>query len=307
MVPDSLFHFSCVRGKTLKSNSPISKDRINAYLFVIPAGITMFFLLIYPLCYGVFISFFNTNLVNRWRFTGLLNYVDTLKNSDFLLSIGRSFIFTFFVVSGHFILGFIYALALNTRVKYRLFFRALLLLPWLFPEVVVALLWKWLYNPNYGLFNGILLQLGIINEPVLWLSSSLYAFTAVILTCIWKGYPLVMIQVLAGLQIISADLYEAGMIDGCSKPQLFRHITLPGLKPVLMVTLILDTVWWFKHFTITWLLTSGGPGSSTMVASIQIYKQAFQFFEWGPAASAAAVVFVICVIIGLVYRRMLKK
>jgi multiple sugar transport system permease protein len=211
------------------------------------------------------------------------------------------------VVSGHFILGFIYALALNTRIKYRIVFRAVLLLPWLFPEVVVALLWKWLYNPNYGLINGILLQLGIINEPVLWLSSSLYAFATVILTCIWKGYPLVMIQVLAGLQIISADLYEAAMIDGCSKRQLFRHVTLPGLKPVLMVTLILDTVWWFKHFTIIWLLTTGGPGSSTTVASIEIYKQAFQFFEWGPAASGAAVVFIICVIIGLVYRRMLKK
>jgi multiple sugar transport system permease protein len=224
-----------------------------------------------------------------------------------LLSIARSFIFTLFVVSGHFILGFGYALALNTRVKYRVLFRAILLLPWLFPEVVAALLWKWLYNPNYGLLNGVLLNLGIIKEPLLWLSSSLYAFPAVILACIWKGYPLVMIQVLAGLQIISADLYEAAMIDGCSKSQLFRHITLPVLKPVLMVTLILDTVWWFKHFTIIWLLTTGGPGNSTMVASIAIYKQAIQFFEWGPAASGAALVFVICVIIGLVYRRMLKK
>jgi multiple sugar transport system permease protein len=291
----------------LKNNSFFLKDRINGYLFVIPAGTTMFFLLIYPLCYGIFISFFNTNLVNKWRFTGLLNYINTLKDSGFLLSIVRSFVFTFFVVSGHFILGFGYALALNTRIKYRALFRALLLLPWLFPEVVVALLWKWLYNPNYGLLNGIFLHLGIIKEPLLWLSSSSHAFPAVILACIWKGYPLVMIQVLAGLQIISADLYEAAMIDGCSKPQLFRHITLPGLKPVLMVTLILDTVWWFKHFTIIWLLTTGGPGNSTMVASIAIYKQAFQFFEWGPAASGAALVFVICVIIGLVYRRMLKK
>jgi multiple sugar transport system permease protein len=291
----------------VKNNSLLLKERINVYLFVIPAGLTIFFLLIYPLCYGIFISFFNTNLVNRWRFTGLMNYVNTLRNSAFLFSIIRSLVFTLFVVSGHFILGFIYALALNTRIRYRILFRAVLLLPWLFPEVVVALLWKWLYNPNYGLFNGILLQFGFIKEPVLWLSSSLYAFAAVIITCIWKGYPLVMIQVLAGLQIISADLYEAAMIDGCSKTQLFRHVTLPGLKPVLLVTLILDTVWWFKHFTITWLLTSGGPGNSTMVASIEIYKQAFQFFEWGPAASGAAVVFLICVIIGIVYQRMLKK
>lgn len=291
----------------LNNKNFFAKDRINAYLFVIPAGLSMFVLLIYPLCYGIFISFFNTNLVNKWRFTGLMNYVNSLSDRGFLLSISRSFVFTIFTVSGHFLLGFIYALALNAKIKFRALFRAILLLPWLFPEVVVALLWKWLYNPNYGLFNGILLNIGIINEPILWLSSSAYAFAAVIITCIWKGYPLVMIQVLAGLQIISPDLYEAAMIDGCTKPQLFRHITLPGLKPILTVTLILDTVWWFKHFTITWLLTSGGPGNATMVASIEIYKRAFQFFEWGPAASGATIIFAICVIIGLIYQRMLKK
>jgi multiple sugar transport system permease protein len=173
--------------------------------------------------------------------------------------------------------------------------------------VVVALLWKWLYNANYGLINGMLMGLGLIDEPVLWLSSSSFAFISVIVVCIWKGYPLVMIQVLAGLQTISRDLFEAASIDGCSKFQQFLYVILPGLKPVLIVTLILDTVWWFKHFTIIWLLTAGGPGNTTMVASIEIYKRAFSFFEWGAAAAGAVIVLVICVVIGAGYRRILKN
>jgi multiple sugar transport system permease protein len=287
--------------------NPFLKDRMNAYFFVVPAALTMFFLLIYPLCYGIFISFFNTNLVNRWRFVGFANYLYTLTDGIFVQAIGRTFMFTIIVVAGHFFFGFVYALALNAKVKFRALFRALLLLPWLFPDVVVALNWKWLYNANYGLINGILLQTNLINEPIIWLSSARTAFIAVLITCIWKGYPLIMIQILAGLQVISHDLYEAAAIDGCNKAQQFRHVTLPGLKPVLTVTLILDTVWWFKHFTMVNLLTEGGPGNATMIASIEIYKRAFQYFEWGPAAAGAGIVFIICAIIGVVYRRMLKN
>jgi multiple sugar transport system permease protein len=290
----------------VRSNK-ITKDNINAYIFVLPAALTMFILLIYPLLYGMFISFYKTNLVNRWEFVGLANYVFALTDKGFLLSIGRSLFFTITVVLGHFFLGFVFALALNKEIRYRSIYRAILLLPWLFPEVVIALLWKWLYNANYGLFNGVLLRLNLIEEPILWLSSSTFAFFAVILVAIWKGYPLIMIQVLAGLQTISKDLFEAADIDGCSKLQQFLYITIPSLRPILVVTIILDTVWWFKHFTMIWLLTNGGPGSTTMVASIEIYKRAFNFFEWGPAAASATIIFFICVVIGLAYRRILKN
>lgn len=115
---------------------------------------------------------------------------------------------------------------------------------------------------------------------------------------------MVMMMVLAGLQSISQDTYEAAKIDGCNRIQSFRYVTLPGLLPVIVVTLILDTVWWFKHFTMIWLLTEGGPGDATNVVSIDIFKQAFQFFDYGKAAAMAVIVFFVCFLIGFLYRRL---
>jgi multiple sugar transport system permease protein len=201
------------------------------------------------------------------------------------------------------VVGTILGILLNMKIRFRLFFRAVLILPWLFPEVVVALLWKWMYNPLYGLFNYILEGLHIINNPIPWLDDPSFAMLGVVIACIWKGYPLVMILILAGLQSISKDLYEAAEIDGSNTWQLFRHITLPGLMPVLLVTVILETVWWFKHFTILWLLTAGGPVNATSVISIEIYKIAFTDFRFGRASAIAVLVFIICFVISYLYRR----
>jgi multiple sugar transport system permease protein len=206
---------------------------------------------------------------------------------------------------GHFVVGMILALTLNLNLKGQTFFRVILILPWLFPEVVVALLWKWLFNPMYGLINAALLNLGWIDQPVSWLGQEKIAFAAVIIVSIWKGFPMVMMLLLAGLQNISKDLYEAASIDGATRFKAFRYVTIPGLMPVLSVTLILDTVWWFKHFNMIWILTAGGPGNATNVVSIDIFKQAFEYFQFGPASAMAVMVFFICFLIGYVYRRLL--
>ena len=122
----------------------------------------------------------------------------------------------------------------------------------------------------------------------------------------WKGYPLVMVQTLAGIQTISHDLYEAAEIDGANMWQRFRYVTLPALKPILTTILILDTVWVFKQFTLIWLMTSGGPGSSTMVSAIEIYKNAFSYFKYGFASAQSVYILVICYLIGVVFRRLLR-
>lgn len=273
------------------------------YWFILPALLTMLLLIAYPLLYGVYISGFNTNLLNKWDFVGLRYYTQSLTDPEFLYKIWLTFKFTFFVVAGNMIVGTLLGILLNIPIRFRLFFRAILILPWLFPEVVVALLWKWMYNPLYGLFNHILQSMGLINGPIAWLDSPGFAMFGVIIACIWKGYPLVMILVLAGLQAIPKDLYEAAEIDGANRWQSFRHITLPGLKPVMMVTIILETVWWFKHFTILWLLTAGGPVNATSVISIDIYKTAFENFRFGQAAATAVIVFAICLALSYMYRR----
>lgn len=275
-------------------------------VFILPAVLTLALLLLYPFFYGIYISFFRTNLVNKWKYVGLDNFVRAFTDPTMYASLLVTLKFTVFVVIGHFILGIGLALLLNREIRGRTFFRAVLVLPWLFPEVVVANLWKFIFNATSGLLNSGLMAIGLLNEPMSWLGSLDYALGCVIFVCVWKGYPLVMIQILAGLQSISHDLYEAATIDGANRWQSFRYVTLPGLKPTLVVTLILDTVWWFKHVTMIWLLTNGGPGSVTNTISIEIYKQAFEYQnQYGYSAALAVIVFLICVIIGVLQRKVL--
>ncbi|MDO4329624.1 MAG: sugar ABC transporter permease [Lachnospiraceae bacterium] len=288
----------------------VSRNRIKSMLtpygFITPACLTILLLVVYPILYGIYISFFDTNLVNKWDFVGLRYYIQSLTDSSFLHSLWKTVVFTVTVVSGHFVFGFIFASILNMKIKLRTIFRGILILPWLFPDVVIAYLFKWILNTQSGIVNELLIHFGLISEPVGWLSTSATAFPCVILICIWKGYPLVMVQILAGIQTISSDLYEAAEIDGASGWQRFVYITIPALKPILTTILILDTVWVFKQFTMIWLLTAGGPGSSTMVSAIEIYKNAFSYFKYGLASAQSVYILIICYLIGVVFRRLLR-
>ncbi|WP_282940832.1 sugar ABC transporter permease [Paenibacillus sp. RC67] len=283
------------------------KKQWSGYVFILPSVITLMLLVTYPLLYGIYISFFNTNLLNQWDFVGFSHYVEIFRNLEFVNRIVLTLKFTVATVGGHVILGVGLAILLNRKLPGQTLFRAILILPWLLPEVVVGLLWKWIFNPMYGLINHYLIKLHMISEPFSWLSNISVAYGAVVIVCIWKGFPMLMLMVLAGLQTISEDLYEASKIDGCSGVQSFRYITIPSLVPVLLVSLILDTVWWFKHFTIIWLLTQGGPANETNIVSIDIYKSAFDYFEFGKAAAMAVIVLFVCSFIGYIYRRMLNR
>jgi multiple sugar transport system permease protein len=285
----------------------ISLKSLTPYIFIGPALIALIMLVIYPLCYGVFISFFKTNLSNKWDFVALKNYIGIFSDKAFISQIWVTLKFTFLVVAAHFIIGVLLGMVLNQKKAGITFFRAVLVLPWLFPEVVVALIFKWIMNPLYGLVNNYLLDAGLINDHISWLGDTRFAFIAVVLVSIWKGYPLVMVNVLAGLQSVSEDIYEAAKMDGANKVQTFFRIVLPSIKPVLTTTLVLDTVWWFKHYTIVYLLTKGGPGSDTSIISIEIYKQAFEYFNFGKAAAMSVIVFFICLVISKLYRRFLDN
>lgn len=280
--------------------------RVTAYGFVTPAVITLALLLLYPFCYGIYISFFKTNLVNKWNFVGMKNYIAVLTEPEFYASMKITLIFTIGVIAGHFIFGFLFALMLNRNIKGKTVFRAILLLPWLFPEVVVANLWRWIFNPTMGLLNSALLSVGVLQEPMSWLGSPKLALGVLIFICVWKGYPLVMIQLLAGLQTVSHEMIEAARIDGASNIQAFWYVVVPSMKSTLSVTLILDIVWWFKHVTMIWLLTQGGPNGATNTIAVDIYKRAFEFFNFGPSSALAVIVFLICVGISLMQRRLLK-
>jgi ABC-type sugar transport system permease subunit len=221
--------------------------------------------------------------------------------------IGTTLIYTAGVVLGNLIVGTLLAVLLNRKMRFRVVFRAILILPWLFPEVVVAIIWKWLLNPLYGPTTQILEIFGYHGAPIQWLDTPVGAMAGIIIASIWKGYPLVLITALAGLQTIPADLYEAVALDGAGKIRSFFSITLPSLRPVLLIVVILETVWYFKEFTIPWVMTSGGPVDATRLISLDIYQTAFQNFQFGRASSMAVIVFAICLAISFIYRRTIRE
>lgn len=283
----------------------LTLQKLTPYFFIAPVLFGLLLLVVYPLIIGIGVSFFNTNLANQWDFVNIQNYIKAFTEGNFLNQIIITLKFTVLVVVGHFIIGTWLGVSLNKNLKGTTFFRTILILPWLFPDVVIALIFKWIANPLYGLLNNFLLNVGLINEQISWLGSKKFAFASIVFVCIWKGFPLVLVNVLAALQSVPADLYEAAKVDGANKVQTLFRIILPTIKPVLAVTVILDTVWWFKHFTIIQLMTSGGPDSSTSIVSIEIFKQAFQYFDFGKASAMSVVVFAICWIISKLFRRLM--
>lgn len=289
------------------SQNNLSMRKLIPYFFIGPALFALIALVIYPLLYGVYISFFKTNLSNKWDFIGLQNYQSIVSDGVFLKQLWVTLKFTAIVVAAHFVIGIGLGVLLNQKRPGITFFRTILVLPWLMPEVVIALIFKWIMNPLYGLLNNGLQAIGLLDTSVSWLGDTKYAFISVVMVCIWKGYPLVMVNALAALQSVPADLYEAARVDGASKRQTFFKIVLPSIKPVLATTMILDTVWWFKHYTIVYLMTKGGPGSDTSIVSIEIYKQAFDYFNFGKAAAMSVIVFFVCLIISKLYRRFLDN
>ena len=282
------------------------KRQIPGYAFISFAVFAMLALIVYPLMYGLYISFYNTNLLNKWNFVSLRYYIESLTQTDFYLTLWLTFQFMVCVVAGHFIVGFVLAHFLNHKFRGRLFYRIVFMLPWLFPETVIALLFTWIFNPLYGILNAFLKGIGLINSNISWFGTKDTAFATLVFVCIWKGFPMVMTMILAGMQSISQDYYEAATIDGANMIQQFIYITLPCLKPVLTTVLVLDSVWWFRQYTLVWVLTGGGPGTATTIISIQIFKTAFQDFNFGKASAMAVLVFFVCYGISKIYRGVLR-
>lgn len=283
-----------------------NRFHITPYLFISPVFILLAALVVYPICYALYLSIMDTNLTTRWDFVGLKNYLSLLKNGNMIKSLIVTFQFTIVVVAGHLVVGTILALAMNKKRPGVALFRTILIIPWLLPDVVVALLFKWIFNANYGVFNNIMLRLGLIEKNQAWLSTSM-AFVILAGVCIWKGYALIMVNIMAGLQSVPEDIYEAAKLDGAKPIQTFFRITVPTIKPVIATSVILDTVWWFKHYTIIKLLTDGGPGNATSTVSTYIQKEAFTYHNYGIAAAEAGVVFIVCWLISKVMRRVMDS
>ncbi len=273
-------------GKQL--NAILGRDWKIALPFILPTIILMVGLIFWPFVDALIGSMkVRSFLTGQETFVGLKNYTRLWQDSDFRRSLTNTFEFTFWSLFVKFIVGLSIALILNSRLPFRSLLTGIMLLPWIAPEVVTALAWRNIFDPIFGGLNPILQGLGIIDRPRAWLAETQLALPSVIAVNVWKGIPFYTILLLAGLKAIPKELMEAAEVDGASIVQRFRHITLPGLRYVIAVTLLLSFISTFNTFGLIFLMTGGGPGGATRVYSILAYEKAIIGLRFGPGLATA--------------------
>lgn len=272
------------------------------YLFVFPAAVLVLALVAYPFCYAVYLSLTRKFVGVPPVFVGMENYVKLTFDGFFQRAVANSFIFTFGSVAVKTVLGMAMALVLTSKIRFRSFFTGVLLIPWVAPTVVSALNFLWIFDYSLGVLNYLLVRvLHILPRGVGWLSEPGTAMASVIAVNIWRGFPFFGISFLAGMKAIPAELYEAAAVDGAGPLHRFRHVTLPGLRNIVIIVLLLSTIWTFNDFQIVYILTKGGPGGATQVVPVFTYEMAFGAQRLGEAIAVAlymmpALAFVIIVL-----------
>jgi multiple sugar transport system permease protein len=276
-----------------------------AYLFMLPAVSLAAAVSLYPIAYAFYLSLFRTKYLERVAFIGLGNYQRLLSDPAAQQNLLHSLLYVFgsLIVVLPFSLGV--AVLLNQRVKYRAVFRALIILPWVVSQTIIALLWGWLLNPDFGPAIYVLELLGF--GKVSFLSEVRSALPTLIGINVWGSYPMAVILLLAALQTIPEELKDAARVDGTSRWQHFVHITLPLVQPTLLVATIMLTLLYFNMVTLVLILTGGGPLGTTEVLSLRAFKEGFDFWRVGYAATLGIVIFVFNVVFSLLYIRLLRQ
>ena len=283
----------------------LDSDRTLPFLFLAPAVAVLLALSIYPLVYAIKVSLQTTaGQQVVWSFQ---NFTRLASDKFFLEALAHTLVYALVALTFEFLLGLGLALLMNQALRARSFFRAMLLVPMMLPPVVVGVVWRLMLNSNFGAINGTLKGVGIDTTALTWTASPKLAFASVIAVDIWQWTPFVFLVLLAGLQAIPQEPYEAAVIDGSSAWQTFRHVTLPLLKPAILIALLLRTMDLLRVFDQIFILTEGGPGFSTETISLYIYRTAFRFSNFGYAAAMSFVLLIITNIISLFYIRLLQK
>jgi multiple sugar transport system permease protein len=279
------------------------RDLVLPLLLLAPALAVLFSLSIYPLIYSVTVSLqTETSQGTSW---GFANFTRLASDNFFLTALAHTFIYAAAALTLEFLLGLALALLLNKQIRGRGFFRATLLVPMMLPTVVVGVVWRLLLNPNFGAINGTLKQIGVNTENLTWTASPRLALLSVIAVDVWQWTPFVFLVLLAGLQAIPQEPYEAALIDGSSRWQTFRYVTLPMLKPAILIALLLRTMDLLRVFDQIFILTEGGPGFATETISLYIYRTAFRFSDFGYATAMSFVLLALTNLISAIYIRLL--
>lgn len=290
------------------SNKRRRNEAIFALTLISPAVILLFMVIFYPLVQALLLSFQKANLLSldQSRFIGLENFKKLINDPVFWLSLKNTIIFVSCSVLGGLVIGTALALILNENIPFRNFFRGIVLIPWVVPGVVVGLLTLYMFNSQVGVINWVLDYIGITDGLMDWFGSEKYALWAIIISNIWNQVPFYMLMILAGLQTVPQDQYEAASIDGASAIKKFFYITLPNIKGVILIVTCLMVIWNFNNFDLVWTTTQGGPLNSTMLLSVYVYRNAFIGLDIGYAAAIGLIWLFLLLLFSTIYIRAMK-
>lgn len=281
---------------------------LSSFAFIFPAILVVGVLLLYPVVTSVFYSFTSKHLIKAsYKWVWLDNYKKVLSDPEFLSAFLTSIKWTVCSLLGQILVGFTAALALERIKRGKGVYRTLLIIPWAFPSIVIALSWKWILNGVYGFVPNLLVKLGICQTIPQFFSSAGMVFGTLVFINIWFGAPLIMVNVLSALQTVPKDQYEAAQIDGASPWQSFIHITLPHIRVVVGLLVVLRTIWVFNNFDTIYLITGGGPANLTMTVPIYAYNVGWGLKQLGVSSAVTVLLLIFLLLICRVYFHILDK
>jgi ABC-type sugar transport system permease subunit len=279
-----------------------------ALALLLPSVIAVFGIVVYPILKTLYTSLYavNSPLPGHFEFVGLRNYTFALRQAEFWSAVERTAYFTFLSTGLELVFGMLIALLLNAPLRARWLFRTIVVLPWALPTIVNGAMWRYMFNAQYGVVNAAFTQLHITSNYEAWFSRPFLALNLVVLADVWKNTSLVAFFLLAGLTTIPRELYEAARVDGYGPVGAFFHITLPLLRPVIVIVLVLRTIEAFKVFDIIYVMTGGGPANGTQSIAFYTYQRAFsdEFFGYGSALAYLIVIFIMA--LAILYIRLLR-
>ena len=284
--------------------SPVARSSLLGLMLIAPTVLVFCAVIVYPLISAIYLSLFSIytpTMEGDWA--GIANYQALITSGEFWRSLGNNVIWTVGTLTLQMVFGVLVALVLHQNLWFRSLARSLVLFPYFLSTVVAVLVWRWLFNDLYGVLNHFLMWTRVIDMPIDWLGTMPNAMVSMILVGAWKYFPFVVIAVLARLQTIPDELYEAATIDGAGAVARFRDITLPQLKEVLVVIVLLRTIWDFKEFDLIYLLTGGGPVISTQTLPLLVYKEAFALNQMGSASAVAVMMMLFMLVFMFFYLR----
>ena len=290
-----------------KSWSYKRREALFGIILIMPLLVWLLITVGYPLFLTFQVSFLNIDFIGKQgSYIGLKNFIEIFKEANFWSAAKRSLMWTVGNMLIQTILGFFAALLLNSRLRLARLMRSWVILPWILPTVVIAIMWRWMLSGTFGVINYLLVSSGVINKPINFLGSIQYSMWTLIVINSWRWFPFITVLLFAGLQSIPEEQYEAASIDGANSIQRFRYITLPNLSPIMTVMGVLGPLLSFNVFDIIWMLTQGGPSRVSQTVPLLIYERGFKAFSLSEASAMSVISFAILLVFVSVYIKFTK-